>query len=46
METYPEFDIGMTQLTPSRTLSNESYFQGEPPRRLVEADDINVGAFF
>jgi hypothetical protein len=46
MKTYPEFDIDMAQLTPSRTFSNESYFQREPPRRLVEADDINVGAFF
>jgi hypothetical protein len=26
--------------------SNESYFQEEPPRRLVEVDEIHPGAYF
>jgi hypothetical protein len=45
-ERYPEFDIAMVKLNPSHTFTNGSYFQGEPPKRLVASDEIGVGAFY
>lgn len=45
MERYPELDIAMAKLNPSHTFVNESYFQGEPPKRLVTSDEIGAGSF-
>ncbi|CRG90762.1 hypothetical protein PISL3812_07807 [Talaromyces islandicus] len=44
----PELDIAMVQLTPanSNKFSNETYFQAEPPRRLLESGKIVRGTWF
>jgi hypothetical protein len=48
VDRYPELDIAMVQLTPanSNRFSNETYFQAEPPRRLVESREIRRGTWF
>lgn len=48
VDRYPELDIAMVRLTPahSNQFSNQSYFQAEPPKRLIESCDIPKGAWF
>jgi hypothetical protein len=48
VDRYPELDIAMVRLTPahSNRFLNQSYFQAEPPKRLIERCDIPKGAWF
>lgn len=48
VDRYPQFDIAMVRLTPefSNRFSNDTYFQAEPPKRLVTAEYLKHGAWF
>ncbi|MCJ1345778.1 hypothetical protein MMC31_003987 [Peltigera leucophlebia] len=47
-ERYDELDIAMVRLVPSKSssYSNNIYFQGEPPRRLVTLDEVEANSYF
>ena len=47
-ERYDELDIAMVRLVPSQisNYSNNVYFQGEPPKRLITADEIEPNSYF
>ncbi|KAJ5657523.1 uncharacterized protein N7484_001172 [Penicillium longicatenatum] len=46
-DTRPELDISLVSLTPAATKSykNSSYFQAEPPRVLLEGNQIEQGTW-
>ena len=48
VDRYPELDIAMVQLKPAQSgrFSNQTYFQAEPPRRLVATEDLVLGTWF
>ena len=48
MKRYPELDLAMVQLTPAHSgrFHNQTYFQAETPRRLVDTSDLVRGAWF
>ena len=48
VDRYPELDIAMVQLTPANfsRFSNQTYFQAEPPKRLIEAPNPSWGTWF
>lgn len=48
IKRHPELDTAMVQLTPanSHRLTNNTYFQAEPSRRLALSSDITPGTWF
>lgn len=48
VDSRPELDIAMVQLIPKYTnqFSNQTYFQAEPPKRLVGKDSLLKGMWF
>jgi hypothetical protein len=46
VDRYPELDIAMVQLTPANLSRFSTYFQAEPPKRLVDTPNIVRGSWF
>ena len=47
VDRYPELDVALVELTPANLgrFSNALYFQAEPPKRLVDTDQMSLGSW-